>query len=160
MEKLKKLIIGIAAVAVLIYGGFSMFSKSIDHIEDLNGDDNYTLQQITDLNIIKMDIGAKNIAEKTSVLSSLPEYSSKKFTGVYELYRTNIIANRFDITIYNLWVESGNLRVVLLLNDQIVHEFTLNELSQSFTLENPKGTVSLRVAGESANFEMNYDLIA
>ena len=70
-----------------------------------------------------------------------------------------MIGNRFDITIYNLWVEEGNLKVVLLHNDEIVHEFKLNEISQSYTLENPKGTVSLRVAGESANFTMSYDLI-
>ena len=159
MEKLKKILTGVAVVAIAGYFVFTMFGKSIDHIEDTNGADNYYLQQITDENIINLDIGAKNISETKSVLSSLPEYSSKKFTGVSELYRTNMIGNRFDITIYNLWVESGNLRVVLLHNDEIVHEFTLNELSQTYTLKNPKGTVSLRVAGESADFTMSYDLI-
>lgn len=159
MEKLKKILTGIAVVAIAGYFVFTMFGKSIDHIEDTNGADNYWLQEITDDNIIKLDIGAKNLSETHSVLSSLPEYSSKKFTGVSELYQTNIIGNRFDITIYNLWVESGNLKVVLLHNDEIVHEFKLNELSQTYTLKNPKGTVSLRVAGESADFTMSYDLI-
>ena len=159
MEKLKKVLIGIAVIIGAVYFIFSMSGKSIDHIEDTNGADNYNLQQISDYNIINLDVGAKNISETKSVLSSLPEYSSKKFTGVSELYRTNMIGNRFDITIYNLWVESGNLKVILLHNDEIVHEFRLNEISQSYTLENPKGTVSLRVAGESADFTMSYDLI-
>ena len=159
MQKSKNGLIAIIAVIVLIFGAFSMFGKSIDHIEDTNGVENYTLQQITDYNIIKMDIGAKNISETKSALSALPEYSSKKFTGVSEIYYTNISANRFDITVYNLWVESGNFKLVLLLNDEIVHEFTLNELTQTYTLENPKGTVSLRAAGESADFEFSYDLV-
>ena len=159
MEKLKKILIGIAAVAVFVYGAFTLLTTNTEHIDDTNGVDDYTLQQINDYNIINLDVGARNISETTSVLSSLPEYSSKKFTGVYELYSTNMIGNRFDITIYNLWVESGNLKVVLLHNNEIVHEFKLNELEQSYTLKNPKGTVSLRVAGESADFEMCYDLI-
>ena len=71
----------------------------------------------------------------------------------------NIYGNRFDITLYNTTVTEGNLRIVLLHNNEIVHEFKLNELSQTYTLENPKGTVSLRVAGESANFKLAYDLI-
>ena len=159
MEKIKKILIGIAIVVGVVYFGISMLTSSVDHIEDTNGADNYSLQQITDENIIKMNIGAKNISETQSVLSSLPEYSSKKFTGVYEIYRTNIVANRFDITLYNTMVDAGNLRIVLVHNDEIVHEFALNEVSQTYTLENPKGTVSLRVAGESADFELCYDLI-
>ena len=159
MEKLKNLVIGIVAVVVLVYGAISLIGNDSQHIEDTNGADNYSLQQITDKNIIKMDMGARNFAETKSVLSSMREYSSKKFTGVAEAYRANIVSNRFDITLYNTNVKEGNLRIVLVYNDEIVHEFDLNELSQSYTLDNPKGTVSLRVAGESANFNFSYDLI-
>ena len=159
MERLKKLLFIVGIVVFVAVFGVSMLTKSIDHIEDTNGAENYSLQEITDYNIINMDIGAKNFSESKSVLSGLPEYSSKKFTGVAEVYRTNIVANRFDITLYNTCVNAGNLRIVLVHNDEIVHEFKLNELIQSYTLENPKGTVSLRVAGESADFEFTYDLI-
>ena len=159
MEKLKKILIGVAAVAAAVYFGITMLGSSIEHIEDTNGPDNYSLQEITDYNIIKMDVGAKNVAETQSVLSSLPEYSSKKFTGVYEIYSTNIVGNRFDITLYNTMVDAGNFKIVLIHNNEIVHEFLLNEVSQSYTLENPKGTVALRIAGESADFTLCYDLI-
>ena len=159
MQKLKNILIGVVAAAVLIYGAFTMFGTNIEHIEDINGADNYNLQQITDDDIIARKMGSKNLTKETSVLSSLPEYSSKKFTGVAELYTTNIIGNRFDITLYNTWVEAGNFKVVLVHNDEIVHEFALNEISQHYTLENPKGTVSLRIAGESADFTLCYDLI-
>lgn len=160
MNEIKKrgpLIFAIVFVVVFCVMVFS--GDKLEHIEDKNGPDNYNLQQITDYNIINMDMGAKNLSEKTSALSSLPEYSSKKFTGVAEIYTTNVWGNRLDITLYNLWVESGNFRVVLVHNDEIVHEFKLNELSQTYTLEKPNGTVSLRIAGESADFEFSYDLI-
>ena len=156
----KKKLLPIAAIAFVVVVCFMLFSKySIEHIEDTNRADNYDLQQITDYNIINMDIGALNLTKETSIVSDLPEYSSKKFTGVEEIYLNNIYGNRFDITLYNTHVKEGNFRVVLLHNGEIVHEFKLNELVQSYTLKNPEGTVSLRIAGESANFKLSYDLI-
>ena len=156
----KKKLLPIAVIAFAVLVCFMLFSKdSLEHIEDTNGADNYDLQQITDYNIINMDIGALNLTKETSVLSDLPEYSSKKFTGVEEIYLNNIYGNRFDITLYNTHVSEGNFRIVLLHNNEIVHEFKLNELVQSYTLKNPEGTVSLRIAGESASFKLYYDLI-
>lgn len=159
MGKFKKILICI--VAVILVGCFviSMLTSDLKHIEDTNGADNYNLQQITDYNIINMDIGALNLAESNELFNNLPTYKSDKFTGVAEVYLNNIYGNRFDITIYNLWVESGNFKAVLLHNGEIVHEFKNNELSQTYTLDNPKGSVSLRIAGESADFKFSYDLI-
>jgi hypothetical protein len=159
MGKLKNLLIGIVAVILVGYFVVSMLTSDLKHIEDTNGADNYSLQQITEYNIINMDIGALNFTEANELFNNLPTYKSDKYTGVSEIYMTNIVGNRFDITLYNLWVKSGNFKVVLIHNDEIVHEFKNNELMQSYTLENPKGTVSLRIAGESADFEFSYDLI-
>lgn len=159
MDKIKKILAGAGVIVFIAVFALWMLSSDLEHIEDINGPDVYKLQQINDSNIIKMDTGSLNLTEKTEVLSSLPLYTSKKYTGVSEIYKTNIISNRFEITLYNLWVKSGNLRVVLVYNDEIVHDFKLNELTQTYTLENVKGTVSLRIAGESADFEFSYDLI-
>ncbi|MBE6776050.1 MAG: hypothetical protein E7543_07670 [Ruminococcaceae bacterium] len=126
--------------------------------EDTNGADNYKLQQITDYNIINMDIGALNLKESTDSITNTTTYSSDKFTGVAEIYMNNIKGNRFDITINHAQVNSGNFKIVLVHNDEIVHEFKLNELMQSYTLENPNGTVALRIAGESADFMFDYYL--
>ena len=159
MGKLKKLLIGIVAVILVGYFVISMLTSNLKHIEDTNGAENYNLQQITEYNIINMDIGALNLTKSKELFNNLPTYKSDKYTGVSEIYMTNIWGNRFDITLYNLRVKSGNFKVVLVHNDEIVHEFKLNELSESYTLENPNGTVSLRIAGESADFEFSYDLI-
>lgn len=159
MEKLKNIIIGIVAVVVLVYGGYSLLTSDLEHIEDTNGPDNYRLQQITDYDIIKREMGALNLTIKDQMLSSLPLVTSKKFTGVADVYTTNVWGNRLDITLYTTEVKSGNLRIVLIHNDEIVHEFRLNELSETYTLQNPDGFVALRVAGESAEFKFSYDLI-
>ena len=159
MEKIKKILMGIAIVVVVVIGTYSMFTTDIEHIEDTNGTDNYNLQIITDDNIIKMDVGALNFNKPKEFFNNLPTFKSNKFTGVSEIYLSNIVGNRFDITLYNLWVESGNFKVVLVHNDEIVHEFKLNEVTEHYTLENPNGTVALRIAGESAAFEFSYDLI-
>lgn len=154
MRNLKKLILFIVVVVFLVVFAIWMFSSDLEHIEDTNGA-TFQLQQITDSNIINMDIGALNVSKTKTPLSET-EYSSDKFTGVYDIFTTDIVGNRFDITLFNTVVNSGNFKVVLIHNDEIVHEFKLNELMQTYTLENPHGAVSLRIAGESADFEFSY----
>ncbi len=158
MTGIKKILTAVGVVVFVAVFALWMLGSDLEHIEDINGADNYKLQQITDQNIIKMDMGALNFTMTDTPLT-LTEYKSKKFTGVAEIYLTNVWGNRFDITLYNLWVESGNFRAVLVHNDEIVHEFKNNELSQTYTLENPSGTVALRIAGESADFTFSYDLV-
>lgn len=70
-----------------------------------------------------------------------------------------MMSNRFDITLYNTTVNSGNFKTVLVYNDEIVYEFRLNELMQTYTLKNIKGTISLRIAGESADFKFSYGTV-
>ena len=48
---------------------------------------------------------------------------------------------------------------MLVYNDEIVHSFRLNELMQTYTLKKIKGTISLRIAGESADFKFSYDTV-
>ncbi len=159
MFRIRKLILGAGVIVFIVVFAVWMFSSGIEHIEDTNGADNYNLQQITDYNIINMDVGALNVGRKKSAISDTVTYSSKKFTGVTDIFTKNMVANRFDITVNHAAVKSGNFKMVLVYNDEIVHEFKLNELTQDFTLENVKGTISLRIAGESADFMFDYSLI-
>ncbi len=159
MRGIKKILTGIGVLVFIAVFAIWMLQSDLEHIEDTNGADNYALQQITDSNIINMDIGALNLVEAKELFNNLPTFRSDKYTGVSEIYLDNLIANRFEITLYNTTVRSGNFRIVLVYNDEIVHEFKLNELMQTYIFENPKGTVSLRIAGESADFEFSYDLI-
>lgn len=159
MNTLKKLFLGACVIVFTVVFAILMLSSDLEHIEDTNGADNYTLQQLTDDNIINMDVGALNVGRKKIAVSDTVTYSSHKFTGVTDIFTKNMVANRFDITVNHAAVNSGNFKMVLVYNDEIVHEFKLNELTQEFTLKNVKGTVSLRIAGESADFMFDYYVI-
>ena len=156
-EKLKKAVIGAMAVVLVAVGFLWLGKTNLEHIEDTNGADNYTLQVLTDDNIRNLDVGARNVGQSSSILTGdTVTYSSKKFTGVYEVFSTNIITNRYEITVNHARVDAGNFRMVLCVDNEIIHEFAINELTQTFVLENVRGTISLRIAGESADFMFDY----
>lgn len=76
--------------------------------------------------------------------------------ALQEITDENLITNRWEITVDFAAVEEGNFRMVLVVDDEIVHEFALNELTQTYVLEDVSGYVALRIAGESANFTFDY----
>ena len=155
-EKLNKLFPLLAAAILIVVAVIWFTGSNLEHIADTNGPDDFTLQTITDDNIRNRDIGALNVGQSTSLVSDTVTYSSKKFTGVYEVFTENIVTNRYEITVNHARVDAGNFKMVLCVDDEIVHEFTLNTLSQTFVLEHVNGTVSLRIAGESADFMFDY----
>ncbi len=156
MQNLKKILPALFAIVLIVVAVFWFMSSDLKHIEDTNGPNDFSLQVITDENIEKRDIGSLNVGQSKTLFSDTLTYSSNCFTGVYEVFMTNIITNRYEITVNHARVNKGNFKMVLCLDDEIVHEFTLNELSQTFVLENVKGTISLRIAGESADFQFDY----
>lgn len=158
-EKTKKILIGIGALVLIVVSAVWFMQTDLEHIEDTNGADNYNLQTITDSNIINRDIGAMGLKISNSTITNTTSYSSEKFTGVEEIYGENIVANRMEFNINHASVTEGNFKIVLLVDDEIVHEFKLNELMQTYVLENPSGYVSLRIAGESANFMFDYYIL-
>lgn len=158
-ENIKKIITAIGAVVLIVVCAVWFLGSELEHIEDTNGADNFALQTITDDNIINQDIGALGLKTSTDSISNTTTYSSDKFTGVEEIYSNNIWGNRLEITVNHARVDFGNFRIVLLINNEVVHEFALNELSQTYVLENPSGYISLRIAGESADFKLDYYIL-
>lgn len=157
IQKLGTVSLVIAFVAVFIWWNAQ---SDLEHIPDTNGADDFTLEKITDENIVKLDlgsIGGPGIYD--NIIGETQTYYANKFTGVVEIYGENLITNCFQITVNHAAVDAGNFRMVLLVDDEIVHDFTLNELTQTFVLENVSGYVSLRIAGESASFNFDYYII-
>jgi len=160
MKTLKDKIFAVIIVIVVAVGAVSLLTSDLKHIEDTNGPDNYALQTITDADIIRHEMGCLNLNQSEGLLSDTITYSSDKFTGVSELYRSEeiVFSTGVSVTVNHAAVDAGNFRIVLVHEDQIIHEFALNELSQTHILEDFKGRFSLVIAGESADFSLDFDV--
>ncbi len=152
MKNIKnKLFVPVILIAVII-AGIMLFNTDLEHIEDTNGADNFELQTITDEDIAKIEMGSLNVGVSTNNITNMTEISSSKFTGVYEVLYTNLIGKSdFLLNIYDFQINSGNFKMVVVHDGEIVHTIT-PENAEEFLLEDISGTVSLVIAGESADF--------
>ena len=132
--------------------------------EDTNGPDDYSLAQITDENILNLDVGAANYSqspgpEDSEDLFRVTEFRSNGFHGVAEIYRTTLIGKSdLAIDVTNLQVSSGNYRLSVVHDGKIVHDFPLNEMMQTYELRDVNGDVSIVMAGEDADFYMSIQV--
>ncbi len=130
--------------------------------QDTNGTDDYNLQTITDENIIHLDVGSSGLGYRESnfagvLLSS--EYYSKNFNGVEQIYLTNfILPSDIEIYIGTINVKSGNFKLSVINNDEIIFEIPLDAFGETFRFENITGSFSIHAAGESAAFECSIDI--
>lgn len=128
---------------------------------DTNGEKDFTLQTITDENIINMEIGSSGLVyeeESVGVLHS-SEYSSKNFNGVEQIYGTNFLG-KSDICIYvgHMNVESGNFRLVVVNDGKIIKDIPLDAFGEEFWFKDLTGSFSVNVVGESAKFDFYIDI--
>ena len=164
-EKLKKILAAVFAVVMVV--GFLVWNylnPGPEHIEDTNGADNYSLQQITQEDVIACKMGSRGGLTTTESswdfgflqVSNGTEYSCKKFTGVYRLYSATYFKGS-DIYIYlaDFYVESGNFAFYVVLDGEIIGQIIPDSMGMvDFTIHNIEktGTVEFIIAGESANF--------
>ena len=157
-EKLKKILLGIGVVVFLAVFAIWMLNSDLEHIEDLNGEDNYSLTTITEAQIKEHTMGYLNLNKSKSILSgNLIEFSSDKFTGVCEVFSQNLILNSdFVLDVTNFVIEEGNFEMILLLDGEIVTRLE-PDMFVTYQMENVNGRVSLVIAGESAKFSFSID---
>lgn len=158
MRRIKRFLVVLIGLVGGIAAAIMLLTSDFSHIEDTNGPDVYTLQTITDENIINRDLGAMGLEKSTSKLSNRITYSSDCFSGVDELHMAQYFASSMVITVHDPRVTAGNLRLVVLVDDEIVHDFPLNEGDQTCELQVTSGTVAIRLAGESAEFSLSIDI--
>ena len=153
-KKLSRLLSVLFVIFIVGFFAISFFSGGLEHIEDTNGAENTTLTTITDSNIIKLDTGAlAPVTISRPMLSDGLKFSSKKFTGVYEvLYNNYIGASDFELDLTSFTVTEGNFKMAVVHNEKIVAVIEPDTFV-NYRLENISGTVSLRIAGESAAYE-------
>ena len=170
-EKLKKLLLGVFAVVFLAVFAVWMLGSDIEPIPDTNGPDDHSLAVITDGQIISRESGALNAVtvKKSGVtiggvsIDSMVEFSSRDFSGVYEICYNNYIGKSdFELRLGSLRVESGNFKMVVLVDDEIVKVIEPSDEEILFRMDDISGYVSVRIAGESAAYSftmsrLDYD---
>ena len=164
-ETSKKVFAILSAIVLVAVAVVWFLTDGIEHIEDTNGADNFALQEITDEEIINMSTGAIGGPKisRSMLTGDTVEFSAEKFTGVYEiLYDNFILPSDFDLSLFTYNINGGNFKLAVVHDDKIVA--TLEpDLFVDYRLEDVTGTVSLRIAGESASFsfsinEIDYDM--
>ncbi len=116
-----------------------------------------TLTNITDENIIKGDVEATGL-EGFETLGGVcnTEISAEKFNGVKTLYHTSLVGDSdMMVTITGLKVDSGNLRICVLNNDEIIKELSVSKEEKEYKFKKLNGSFAVTVAGEDASFKFN-----
>lgn len=154
-KKLKGIIYSLLSVCLIILVVLWFYDPKFEHIEDTNGIDNYSLNTLTDKNIVKLNSGTLYETNNDNAIND-SKLSFIKFSGVMEIYGEDHTNESLQIDLKNLKIDEGNFQAALLVDNKIIHKFDSNDLNQSFKVDNISGYVTLRIAGESAKFEMEY----
>lgn len=127
------------------------------NIEDTNGEDT-ALCSITEEDILSGKLGSTLFGSSRVTLNDNTTYSVKKMSGVLIL-ETIKSSNKDTVFTLTLTPEliSGNLRILLLGNGELVTDFPLDKAT-TFFLDNPECKYELVVAGESAEFSVKYTI--
>lgn len=155
--KLNNLILLIIVIFFAAGLGCTFLFSRVEHIEDTNGPDDYSLTTITDENIIKRDIGSRNLHIGTDSFSDSVTISSGKFTGVYQVFETSFLFDSdFTMDLLSFQISSGNFKMCIVNNGEIIATVEPG-ISPTCHLEDLNGDFALVIAGESADFAFALD---
>ena len=150
MKKLAILIISLILASVCLC--------ACVYIPDENGDEDYSLCKLTENDIISSTDFQAMYSQKQGVQNGTTVYTAKKLSGVYtvdKVYSNNAGA----LTIYStVTLTEGNVRICLVQDGKIVCDIPVGENMET-KIENPSGNYQLRVAGESASLELEYEIL-
>lgn len=161
-SKIKNILWGVFAVVLVVVAAIWMFSgPQLEHIEDTNGADNYSLQTITEQDVVEQKLGTKGSVSKSEAkignISNGVKYSSKKFTGVYRLYTATLFkGSDIYVDLAGFEIKEGNFAFYVVFDGEVVGKIEPDDFATAeFTLKNVEKTASLEyfIAGESASFE-------
>ncbi len=133
----------------------SLLCSCVSHIEDTNGEDDYSLCSLTDEDIIDgvSSLMQGSMSNKRNDRGSM---SVQKFSGVQTIDSINVRGAEETLTC-TVNVESGNLRVVIVKDGKIFADLAVDGIKDSVTLTE-SGKYELKIAGESACFEIEYKI--
>lgn len=144
MKKLR--IIALMLLCVLV--AMSLVACDFGHIKDTNGDEDFTLETITDEDILKGETKYVAFGSKNLTVGDVHSVTVKKFSGVWQVAQLELQGYGRAVASMDMSVVKGNCRVVLICNDKIVHDFNIN--GQDTYTVNTAGKYYIKLAGESA----------
>lgn len=160
-KKAKTALIAVVLVIAIGIGGIFIYNdiQALFRFEDTNGPDNYQLEHINDGDIIEMTYGSIGTPRvRDEIIGNEVLISANNFTGIYDVFYTNLLGKSdFVLDLSEFVVESGNLKAVIILDDEIVGEIAFNDeelLFKEFRLDDINGNIHFRIAGEDAKFRM------
>lgn len=165
----KRIIAGFVIAFVLT--GISFGSVAINHnkYKDTNGADNFSLQHITDEQILN---NSTNITTSNYIYHSSGEAtgfenfsdydydnmfaSAEKLSGKQVIQATKALTNNVEITAETK-VENGNFRLAVVIDKEIYDDFKINT-KDTIKIKNCKGKdILVYIVGENAKFEATIE---
>ena len=143
-------------IIVLVFSFFILLTLSGCHIKDTNGEDDFSLVELTDEDFFKANSSSTTMSTRTQINNKV-KIKVKKFSGV-ELLDSIYVKNKKLTIKLSSEVKSGNFKIVVIKDDEIIKVLNINEANQEFVIENANGEYLLKVAGESANFSIDYEI--
>lgn len=123
---------------------------------DNNGSSDFSLETLTDQDIIQ-GTGTTTIMTSKVTTNNKTVCKARTISGVAVLFEKNLENDTLNMVV-SCEITKGNARLVLVIDDKIVHDFVINEENQHFALHNVTGKVCLKLAGESAGYSVTYKL--
>lgn len=127
--------------------------SACSHIEDTNGEENFELNTLSDSDIINGTSVKANVVVQSFIINK-GKLKISKLSGV-KLVDTFNLFNEDLTIVFNTKVKSGNFKLVVIYNGRI-DEIPINT-TYEYKLENALGECIVKVAGESAKFELEYE---
>ena len=143
---------------------FMVFSLTgcMEPIEDTNGENNTALNTITNEDILAKSITSSGLEYTETNFMGITtfEYHDNNFNGVEEVFLTNyLLPSDVEVSVNYIELESGNFRMYVINEGKILKEIVDGVFAESYIFEDITGEFYIRVAGESADFELSYDII-
>lgn len=127
--------------------------NNLNHIEDTNGDDNYFLNTLTEKEVLSKNPHALFLKSRTTETNKKFKFSCEKFSGVSDIISYNLNETNNYLFIVNATINKGNGDIFIYKDGKRIALIDWS-LNQEIKLENIKGKISFRIAGESANMEI------
>lgn len=132
-----------------------------ESIEDTNGENNTALNTITKEDILSNSISASGLGTEEGEFLGFTsfKYKAKNFNGVEELYNENyLFSTAVYVHVNFINLKSGNFRMFVINDGKIIQEIPSDATGESYCFENLDGNLTIRVAGESAKVEFDFDV--